>query len=66
MSALDREAERFYSDLQDHVEDVTTFYVSTTEVQEIVRRMLDDGHVTLPVRTAAGSNLESTDSDVTR
>lgn len=48
MSLHPSEAERFVSDLQDHIEDVTTFYVSSDELREVLRRMSDDGHRELP------------------
>ena len=50
---VDRETERFLSDLQDHIEDVSTFYISTDELREVCKRLVDDGHVTLPDSGAA-------------
>lgn len=48
MSLHPSEVERFVSDLQDHIEDVTTFYVSTDELREVLRRMAADGHASIP------------------
>lgn len=57
ITAPDREAERFVSDLQDHLEDVASFYVSTSELVEILTRLLADGHTTLPTRSPDGADL---------
>lgn len=43
------EVERFTSDLQDHIEDVTTFWISSDELVEVLRRLTDDGHREIPV-----------------
>ncbi|WOF23823.1 hypothetical protein N8K70_03845 [Microbacterium betulae] len=48
MKMPQREAERFISDLQDHIESVTTFYVSQDELRDIIRGLRADGHVDLP------------------
>lgn len=42
------EFDQFVSDLQDHIEDVTTFYVSTDELREVLTRMRNDGHTSIP------------------
>jgi hypothetical protein len=48
MSIHPSEAERFISDLQDHIEDVASFYVSQDELVEVVRRLAEEGHRELP------------------
>ncbi|MGN7186966.1 hypothetical protein [Microbacterium enclense] len=55
MSLHPSEVDQFVSDLQDHIEDVTTFYVSSDELREILGRMVDGGHRTIPEPEGQGS-----------
>ena len=54
MSLHPSEVERFILDLQDHIEDVTSFYVSQDELREVLRRLADDGHREIPEHADGG------------
>ncbi len=48
MSLHPAEAARFLSDLQEHIESVTTFYIPQDELTTLLQRMADDGHREIP------------------
>lgn len=51
MSLHPHEAERFVQDLQDAIEDVSSFWIPSDELWRVLDRMADEGHATLPDRT---------------
>lgn len=48
MSLHDIEAVRFVSDLQDLIEEVSSFWIPTDELWRVVDRMADEGHREMP------------------
>ncbi|MFB3980227.1 hypothetical protein [Microbacterium proteolyticum] len=42
------EAARFVTDLQEHIETVTTFYIPQDELTTVLQRMAEDGHREIP------------------
>lgn len=42
------EAARFLTDLQEHIETVTTFYIPQDELSAVLTRMAEDGHREIP------------------
>lgn len=48
MSLHPSESARFLSDLQEHIETVTTFYIPQDKLTAVLQRMADDGHREIP------------------
>lgn len=48
MSTHPHEAERFVQDLQDAIEDVSSFWIPTDELWRVLARMAEEGHVEIP------------------
>lgn len=48
MSMHPHEAERFVQDLQDAIEDISSFWIPTDELERVLTRMTEEGHVEIP------------------
>ncbi|ALJ22327.1 hypothetical protein [Microbacterium sp. No. 7] len=48
MSLHPAETARFLTDLQEHIENVTTFYIPQDELTTVLQRMAEDGHRDIP------------------
>lgn len=48
------EAERFVTDLQDAIEQVSSFWIPTDELWRILARMADEGHREIAVPASEG------------
>lgn len=48
MSLHPHEAERFVQDLQDAIEEISSFWIPTDELQQVLSRMAMEGHVDIP------------------
>ena len=56
MSLHPHEAERFVQDLQDAIEEVSSFWIPTDELWRVLARMTEEGHVEIPTPDREGRN----------
>ena len=56
MSLHPHEAERFVQDLQDSIEEISSFWIPSEELWRVLDRMADEGHAALPDRTSGTSD----------
>lgn len=58
MSLHPHEAERFVQDLQDTIEEISSFWIPTDELQRVLSRMTEEGHVEIPTPEHEGRNRQ--------
>lgn len=58
MSTHPHEAERFVHDLQDAIEEISSFWIPTDELERVLARLADEGHVEIPTPEHEGRNRQ--------